>query len=533
MPDEAFALQARGISKHYGATHALKSVDFNLKTGEIHALLGENGAGKSTLVKILAGTEPFDAGEIMIGGTAAPHFSAAAAAARGLFVVHQELALVDELSVAENICLGRPPLLFSVGGLGFINRSAMHGKAAASLRIMDTDLDTSAKVRTLDQAERQVVEICRALAQDMSILLLDEPTSSLAPDDRERLYRRMRSIAATGVAILLITHNLDEALAVSDRVTVLRDGTRVDTILSRAAQTGELIEMMTGLSSGDVYPKRVKAQASNMKLEIRDLHSPPRLNGVSLELREGEIFGLAGLVGSGRTELMKCLFGLLPRTGGTICLEGAPVHIGDPVQAVRAGLFMISEDRQGEGIVPTASVLTNMALSNVNSRGIEDGTVAAGILRLSQIRHLCGRVATNLQVKVRSLDDSILSLSGGNQQKAILGRCILNRPRVILADEPTRGVSIGSKVQIYKAIRELAAEGASVLIASSEFDELVGLCNRIGIIDRGRIVEIIDNVDLASDRLLNLVLSATAGHRSRYQGFPSAAARTDEDTLPP
>ena len=514
MNDSVPAIEAIGVSKRYGATQALDKVDFELCAGEIHALLGENGAGKSTLVKILAGTETFDEGEVRIGGERITDYHAALAADRGLFVVHQELSLVEQLSIAENICLNSFPQQFPALArvLPIIDRRKLRRRAEAGLRLMDFEIDVDTKLIELDQAGRQVVEICRALAASARIILLDEPTSSLAPDDRERLYERIRAVSGSGVAMVLITHNIEEALKVADRITVLRDGRKVATVRRNEAHVESIIEMMTGMATGQVFPARQTGGSRAVRLAVNELSAPPRLKDVSFELHEGEIVGLAGLVGSGRTEVMKSLYGLLPRTGGTIRLDGREVALSDPVAAMRAGFFMISEDRQGEGIIPTASILWNMAVSNIVSRGWEDGTAPWGVLRWPRIRRICEDLGRRIRIKAASLDDSILSLSGGNQQKVILGRCLMNRPRVILADEPTRGVSIGSKVEIYKVLRDLAAEGVSILIASSEFDELIGLCHRIYLIDHGRTVKDIDNMGLSSDELLNLVLLASAEH---------------------
>lgn len=505
-------LEANAISKRFGATQALDLVDFSLRHGEVHALLGENGAGKSTLVKILAGTEVADTGELRIDGVEIEEYSPAHAAARGLFVVHQELSLVDVLSVAENVFLNRFPYLVGSFGeqLGIIDRRKLRALARASMRIMNYDVDVDSRVQTLDQAGKQVVEICRALAGAARIILLDEPTSSLTPDDRARLYQRIKALAASGVAVVIITHNIEEALSVADRITVLRDGRRVITLDRAEARVERIIEHMSGVATGQVFPTRTEIRGRVSRLVIDHLAAAPRIFDVSLDVGVGEIVGLAGLVGAGRTEVMKSLFGLLTHSGGTMMLDGQLVSFRAPAAAMRAGLFMISEDRQGEGIIPTAPILHNIALSSIIVRGTEDGIAPFGMLQWSRIRRICDDIANTIRIKAASLDASILSLSGGNQQKVILGRCLMSRPRLILADEPTRGVSIGSKIEIYKVLRELAESGVSILLASSEFDELVGLCNRIYLIDRGRTVGEVTNSGLTSHELLNLVLSASA-----------------------
>lgn len=512
MSIENNLLEAVEICKNFGATKALDNVDFSLKRNEIHALLGENGAGKSTLVKILAGIVPQDSGEIRINGKLLDNYNPNTAAANGLFVVHQELSLIDVLSIGENIFLNRLPKIST--GIGkvfpFIDRKELQKKARASLRVMDVDVDVNKRVGLLDQAGKQAVEICRALASSAQIILLDEPTSSLAPNDRALLYSRIRGLAKSGVAVVLITHNLEEALEVADRITVLRDGKRVATLERDKTKVSEIIELMTGVASGQVFPLRDAAIEHEPRLKIDSLACPTKLSNISLTVGRGEIVGLAGLVGSGRTEIMKSIFGLLPRIRGSLTLDGVPVNFTDPASAMRSGVFMISEDRQGEGIIPTASILFNMAISNIAVRGNIDKTSPLGLLRWPRIRRICGEIVETIRIKAASLDHSILSLSGGNQQKVILGRCLLSRPRLILADEPTRGVSIGSKIEIYKALRELAKSGVSILIASSEFDELIGLCNRIYILKNGHTSQSIDNTGLTGHQLLNFVLSSSS-----------------------
>lgn len=512
MSLEINLLEAVDISKRFGATKALEHVDFSLKRNEIHALLGENGAGKSTLVKILAGTVPQDSGEIRIDGKLLKNYNPNAAAANGLFVVHQELSLIDVLSVGENIFLNRLPKISTGIGKFFplIDRAELQKKARISLRFMDVEVEVNKPVGLLDQAGKQAVEICRALASSAQIILLDEPTSSLAPDDRARLYSRIRGLAKNGVAVVLITHNLEEALEVADRITVLRDGKRVATLERDKTKVSEIIELMTGVASGQVFPLRDGAINCEPRLKIGSLACPSKLADISLTVGQGEIVGLAGLVGSGRTEIMKSIFGLLPRIKGSVTLDGKEINFTDPASAMRSGIFMISEDRQGEGIIPTASILFNIAISNISVRGNIDKTSPRGLLRWPRIRRICGEIAESIRIKAASLDHSILSLSGGNQQKVILGRCLLSKPRLILADEPTRGVSIGSKIEIYKALRELARSGVSILIASSEFDELIGLCNRIYILENGRTPQSMNNTGLTSHQLLNFVLSSSS-----------------------
>jgi ABC-type sugar transport system ATPase subunit len=502
-------LVARDISKTFGATKALDAVNLAVAKGEIHALLGENGAGKSTLVKILSGIVKPDAGVVELEGRPI-ELSSKVSSRLGIVVVHQELSLLPNLSVAENILIHDVPI-----GQGWlsrmtrrIDRALLVARAKVSLQAMALDIDPRKPVSALSQAERQLVEIARAQAQAPTVILFDEPTSSLPPDQREALFGRIRRVRESGVGIVFITHFLEEALQISDRITVLRDGRNAGTVDARDTSISHLVELMCGRPAGTVFPKRDNENLGGVaKLSIEHVAAAPRLRDITFNVQRGEIVGLAGLVGSGRTESMKAVFGSLPIDSGTIKIDGRTVRYTAPAEAIEAGIAFVPEDRQEESLFHDHSVMNNICVAAASSG--RDEAMRKGRLVLDGRRMMAaaGRFRTALQIKTPSLRTPIASLSGGNQQKVVLARWMAIRPNIILADEPTRGVSIGSKIEIYRLIRQLAADGAAIVIASSEFEELVGLCNRVFMLRDGRTEGEIDVAGLTAEDLLHLVLA--------------------------
>ncbi|MFO1061473.1 MAG: sugar ABC transporter ATP-binding protein [Dongiaceae bacterium] len=500
-------LAARGISKSYGATRALDGVDFAVAHGEIHALLGENGAGKSTLVKILSGIVRPDAGSIELDGRAIEP-SPRLTHRLGIVVVHQELSLLPNLSVAENILISDIPLRRRGAAIGLVDRRRLLARARESLAAMALDLDPAAPVASLSQAERQLVEIARAQAQSPKVILFDEPTSSLPPDQRGALFGRIRRIREAGVGVVFITHFLEEALALSDRITVLRDGKAVSTLAARETTVDTLVELMSGRPAGSVFPRRAEAALGAVpKLQVSGIAAGGRLHDVSFSVGRGEVVGLAGLVGSGRTETLKAIFGVTPIERGSIAIDGRNVAFRAPAEAITHGIAFIPEDRQDESIFANDDIANNICVAAA-STGRDPGLRRGGfVLRGGAMARLAERLRGELQIKAASIRAPITSLSGGNQQKTILARWMATRPQIVLADEPTRGVSIGSKIEIYKLIRQMAADGAAVVIASSEFEELVGLCNRVYILRDGRTAGETAVTDLTADDLLHIVLA--------------------------
>lgn len=509
-------LAVTGIRKSFPGTVALDGVNFDVRPGEIHALLGENGAGKSTLVKVLSGIIAPDEGRLHVNGREVAFHSVQDAFDQGIAVVHQELSLMPNFTVAENLCFRKPPYLMGTAGrlLGIVDRKAMRRRVGAAAKLLDTEINPNARVEQLSAAQRQIIEIIKALMYSAKIILLDEPTSSLPPDERHEVFDRLRDLRRRGVGIVFITHFLEEALRLSDRISVLRDGKNAGTRSANATTVPELVELMTGRKAGSVFPRppatSTEQSDHSWRLQVMALASPPRVKDISFAVRPGEIVGLAGLTAAGRTETLEAIFGVREIDAGMVLLDGREAHIRSPRSAIRHGIALIPEDRQIEGLFPEHSVERNISVAAANVRTGMRVTHGGGvILDHRRIRQVASQLVHDLQIKTDSLKMPVAQLSGGNQQKVIIGRWLAVNPRVILADEPTRGVSIGSKIEIYRLFRQLAAQGTSIVLVSSEFEELIGLCNRILILRAGRIVKEIAPEGLDADALLHLVLAAS------------------------
>lgn len=507
-------VQARQLCKTFGVTRALVDVDFEVRRGEIHALLGENGAGKSTLVRILTGALKPDEGTLLVDGEPVSFHSPQDALARGIVAVHQELSLIPTLTVTENVCLTALPVYqwWPARLVGLKNADEMQKRATEAANLLDLELweRGNARVEDLSSAQRQLVEIVRALAQSASVILLDEPTSSLPPEERRIVFDRLERLRAQNVGVVFITHLLEEALDISDRITVLRDGHNVATLQANTTKMSSLIELMTGRPAGAVFPRRASVTATRAPaLEVVNLRSLPEVNDVSFHVQPGEIVGVAGLVGSGRTECLKTLFGLRRVDDGRVRLHGDDVRIHSPRDAISRGIAYVPEDRREEGLFVDDSIERNICIAAVNTGKGERVTHVYGrVIDTRRMRSVARVLADELQIKRDSLRSPISSLSGGNQQKALIARWLAVRPSVILADEPTRGVAISSKIEIYRLLRELAAEGVAIVFVSSEFEELVGLCTRVVLLRAGRTVGETSTSDLDADALLNLVFTA-------------------------
>lgn len=489
------ALAAEGLTKTYPGVRALSAVDLALRRGEVRALLGKNGAGKSTLVKVLSGAIRPDAGRVAIEGEVVRLTSTADARNAGIATVYQELSLVPELSVAENIMLGRWP---TVGrkGIGGINRQTMRERAQEALAQLDVDLKPHRRVSALSVAERQVVEIAKALSFRPKVLILDEPTSSLPGHEVDVLLELVRRLAARGMAVVYVSHRMKEIPRVADSVTVLRDGRLVATLPVADTSTADIVKMMTG-GSWERSSFAANAATDEVVLRVRHLTRPGKLHGVSFDLRRGEILGLAGLLGAGRTELLHAIFGLDPDVAGTVVVEGREQNARSPRQMIAAGVGLAPEDRKRDGLALGLSVAHNLVLSCFNR-------VARGpVLSATAERSLTRATVQRLAVKTPALTTPVGLLSGGNQQKVILGKWLNARSRILMLDEPTRGIDIEAKDQIYLLLRELAAEGLSVLIVSSEFEELFLVCDRLLVLNHGRVV----GESAVSDTNLNDVMA--------------------------
>ena len=455
-------LRLRGLRKRFGATLALDGVDLEVASGEVHALIGENGAGKSTLLNILSGIHRADSGEMELAGAPYAPAGPGEARSRGVAHVHQELALCPHLPVAENIFLGVEP-----ARRGWLRRDLLFDGAAALLAEFGrSEIDPRKRTGDLSLPDRQVVEICRALACDARVILMDEPTSSLQRANVERLFRLINQLRERGIAVVYISHFLEEVREIADRYTVLRDGRSVDSGELRAVQDERLIEQMVGRAIDGVV-ERERAVSPDVVLEVCDLAAPPRLQQATFELHRGEILGIAGLIGSGRTELIRALFGLTHSTG-TIVMRGN-------------GVGYLSEDRKGEGLALQMSVADNVTIT-----GFSRCARAGWIDRARQVAQSVS-IMQRLRIKAPSARAAVHRLSGGNQQKVALGRLLHQDPDVLLLDEPARGVDVGSKSDVYREIGKLAAEGKAILVVSSYLPELFSICDRLAVMTRGRL----------------------------------------------
>jgi ribose transport system ATP-binding protein len=468
-------LALRGIGKSFFGVRVLEGVDLDVWPGEVHAVVGENGAGKSTLMKVVSGVYGPDEGTVEFDGTLRTFHGPRDAQRAGIGIVHQEFNLLPERTVAENVYLGHEPVR-----RGLVDRKAMLSHTAELLdSIGESSLPAGARVGQLGVARQQVVEIVKALALDARLLIMDEPTAALADHEVEQLYALVRRLQQRGIGVLYVSHRLKEVFDLSGRITVLKDGRRVTTLDTAGTDADQLVRHMVGRELSSYYPDRARPEELGpVRLTVRN-GGGRKLRGVDLRLRAGEVLGVGGLQGSGRSALARALFGASPFTTGEVTLDGVPVRLRSPRAAMRAGIAYVTEDRKGEGIVDGQSVLDNALLA---SRAVLPGWVGRGA-RTTRVRDLLAAV----DVRAAGEDQEIRFLSGGNQQKVVLARWLALGPRILLFDEPTRGIDVGAKSAIHDLVRELARDGAAVLMVSSELPELLGMSDRIIVMRDGRI----------------------------------------------
>lgn len=466
------------MAKSFGAVRALRGVSFDLKAGEVHALLGENGAGKSTLIKVIAGAHAPDEGTLVVGGETLTHFDPREAHRRGIACLYQQPALFPDLSVAENLALR----LESPRALQRMNPAAARRRALELLNRIGADIDPEREVRSLSMPEQQLVEIACAIGSGAKIVIMDEPTASLTQKEQHLLFAIVRELRTQGVGIIYISHRLEEIFALADRVTVLRDGQSIGTNRIDEINEASLIAMMVGREVEQIYPPS-QSQPGEVVLALRGLScAAGGIHEIALDLRAGEIVGLAGLVGAGRTELARVLFGITPADGGEILLKGAPVSIANPQQAVVHGIAYVPEDRRRHGVILEMPIAENMTMA------VHRTLFSGGWLKGGAESELARDFIAQLGIKTSGPDASGGSLSGGNQQKVSVARWLATKPKVLILDEPTQGVDIGAKSEIHKIIRALAAEGLAVLMISSDLPEVLGMSDRIGVMRGGRLV---------------------------------------------
>src|SRR5215469_3707076 len=487
-PDRCL-LEVRNISKAFPGVVALDDVSLRVDRGTVHALIGENGAGKSTLMKIIAGIVPADAGELRLLGRTLQLRSPRQALENGIAMIHQELNLMPSMTVAENIWIGREP----VNAFGMISHRELHRRTRALLERLAIDLDPQAEVRTLSIANRQMVEIARALSYDSQLLIMDAPTSALNEHDAGHLFAIIRELKSQGKGVLYTTHRMDELGEIADEVTVLRDGRYIGTDRASNLSREQIIRMMVGRELAHIFPHALASPGTAL-LTVRGLSLSPHFRDVSFELRAGEILGIAGIIGAGRSKLAEALFGVIPASSGEIMIAGVEVKVDSPRAALSCGIAFVTEDRKETGCLLTLSVLDNLEIAVLNR----------GFVRAAAVREACAAISRQLRVKTPDLGEPIANLSGGNQQKVLLGRWILTGPRILILDEPTRGIDVAAKAEIHQLIAQLATQGTAVLMISSELPEILGMSHRVMVMHEGRVTGILECAQADQEAIMAL-----------------------------
>lgn len=468
-------LQMNGITKDYPGVRALNGVDFDLRRGEVHALVGENGAGKSTLMRILGGADSMTGGEILVNGRKVAIASPRDAERLGISVIYQEFNLIPYLTVAENVFLGREPRRGA-----FVDWRRLYADAGTILEQLGLDVDVRARINRLSIAQQQMVEIAKAISKNASIVVMDEPSATLTARELERLFGLTRTLKARGVGFIFISHRLEEVFEIADRVTVLRDGNWISTKATNEVNRSSLIRDMVGRELSGDYPRR-SAEPGSTLLEVRSLTRRGVLRDVSFLLRRGELLGITGLVGAGRTEVARALFGADPTDSGTVCLEGRALRLRSPREAIANGICLMTEDRKSHGLVLGMSVRENITLASLT------GISRNGFVRAGEEVRIVQELVRQLNVKTPSYEQKARNLSGGNQQKVVLAKWLAARFKVIIFDEPTRGIDVGAKQEIYRLMNSLAGEGAGIIMISSELPEVMGMSDRILVMRGGRV----------------------------------------------
>ncbi len=496
---DSILLSATDIDKSYAGVHALKKASFELRAGEVHALVGENGAGKSTLIKIITGAVQADQGEIHLNGKTITHNSPRAAKRLGIAAIYQQPSLFPELSVAENIAIG----LEETSLWSRVDWRHRRQRAGELLARIGAKVEPEADAGDLTMPQQQLVEIARSLGADAKILIMDEPTASLSAEDTHNLFAVIRQLRAQGVGIVYISHRLEELPIIADRVTVLRDGCTIDTRLMSEVERQELIQLMVGRELTAVFPKKA-VNAGEVVLEVRQLGSSESgIHDINLAVRCGEIVGVTGLVGGGRTELARTIFGLTPSDAGEILLRGKLVKIESATQAISHGIAYVPEDRRRHGVILDLSIRANMTLGSL------DKLSRFGALDFSHEKEIAAEYTRRLGIKTPAIFAPVATLSGGNQQKVALSRWLVTKPSVLILDEPTQGIDVGAKSEIHALMSELAAQGVAIIMISSELPEILGMSDRIVVMYGGTIVATLDCSDATQHQILALAL----GHK--------------------
>ena len=486
-------LEMKGIDKKFSGVHALKSVNLELCEGEVHALMGENGAGKSTLMKVLCGIYERNAGEVILFGKPVNFSNIKDSQNAGIAIIHQELNMMNHLTVAQNIYIGREPM---VNGI-YIDDKKMEEDAKKLFERIGVDIDPSVKVGSLTVGKQQMVEIAKAVSHDSKILILDEPTAALTQTEVEELFTIMNDLKAKGIGMIYISHRMDEINRISDRITVMRDGEYVGTLITADTTKDEIVKMMVGrVIYGDKKEQSTVSRDAEVVLEVKNLNRGKEIKDVSFKLRRGEILGFSGLMGAGRTEVARAIYGADKLDSGEIYMNGKKVRNKTPEEAVRNGICYLSEDRKRYGLLLDKSVAENSVLSNL------DDYIKCGVINDAKIEEAAEKENAKLKTKTPSMKQLLKNLSGGNQQKVIIARWLLKNSDIFIFDEPTRGIDIGAKSEMYTLMEELAAEGKSIIMISSELSEIQRLSDRVVVMCEGRITGELDIADATQEKIM-------------------------------
>jgi len=498
----------RGVSKSFGGVHALREVSFEIRPGVVHGLVGANGAGKSTLIKCLAGIEMPDAGEIVVDGSAAQISAPSDASALGMAFIHQEMSLIPGWSVLRNMLLGQqPPTRF-----GIIDWRPARVRAREVATRLGMKFGLNANIDELGPADQWLVLIGRALMHDARLIAMDEPTASLSSEEAGRLHTIIRELAASGTAVVFVSHRLDEVSELCADVTVFKDGAVVDRRIDEQVHKAELVKAIVGKDLEIAKVGNEPREHGAPVLTVEDISDGSRVHGVSLTVHSGEVLGIGGLVGAGRTELAGLIYGARPRTAGTVTLDGHAVRFREPADAVDAGIGLVPEERRSEGLFLERSIDFNINVSSLKSLRTSP---LWPMLKLREGRRRARMLADTVTVKARDAADPVGSLSGGNQQKVAIARWLVDRPKLLILDEPSRGVDVGARAEVHRVIRELAAEGTAVLAISSDSEELVGLCDRVVVMAEGRITGQLTGPQITEDRILSLSFERGEGEEEQ------------------
>ncbi|MBB4479499.1 sugar ABC transporter ATP-binding protein [Rhizobium etli] len=494
VPNAEYLLSAEGVRKEFPGVVALDDVQFRLKRASVHALMGENGAGKSTLMKILAGIYTPDKGDIRLKGIEIQLKSPLDALENGIAMIHQELNLMPFMTVAENIWIRREPK----NRFGFVDHGVMHRMTEELFDRLNIDIDPDIEVRYLSVANRQMVEIAKAVSYNSDVLIMDEPTSALTEREVEHLFRIIRDLRAQGIGIVYITHKMNELFEIADEFSVFRDGRYIGTHASTEVTRDDIIRMMVGREITQMFPKE-EVPIGEVMLSVKDLCLKGVFKDVSFEVRAGEILGVAGLVGSGRSNVAETLFGVTPASSGSIELYGKPVTISSPTEAIRNQMAFLTEDRKDTGCLLILDILENMQIAVLQDRYVKGGFVQQGAIEAT-----CEDMAKKLRVKTPNLYERVENLSGGNQQKVLIGRWLLTNPRILILDEPTRGIDVGAKAEIHRLVTEMARNGVAVIMISSEMPEVLGMSDRIMVMHEGRVTGFLNRDEATQIKVMEL-----------------------------